>query len=306
MWSDWLNFFGNFFYAYTCLLYAGESSSESYVRIVLIVETLAAFVNGSSAICGFAAWWFEEPLESSDGTVLDTLKHVLSSPYAWGHFTNFLPALVYMGSAMAAATIHYAQLANEVQGAGAVKMPDTLRLMSKVYWYGDLIWLGNGLLWLFLWYRDQCEEEETEEEGVEKIAGEEGSYRAIGGGGIQEEEASRLRKRPPPRKKYVNYRREVVPYRLYTPFLRFSRLMCSSRESYLALRGSSLIDSTGGGLNEDDSSFSVPFQPPVLSSEERVYSGRLDSTGETIQGSGVGAGRPMFKIVAVSTNSQQG
>ena len=60
--------------------------------------------------------FFDEDLEEV-GT-LATIQHVLTTPDTWAHFTNFVPALVYMGSAMSAYVIHAAQLANAQAGQG--------------------------------------------------------------------------------------------------------------------------------------------------------------------------------------------
>jgi len=250
MWSDWLNTLGNLCFAGTCLLYSSENTQEWAVKTVLLVETLAAFVNGTSAICGFAGWFFDEDLEEV-GT-LATIQHVLTTPDTWAHFTNFVPALVYMGSAMSAYVIHAAQLANAQAGQGTAKMPNILKLTSQTYWYGDIIWLGNGVLWLILWYRDQCAEEEDGE----------------GEGGEGADEAL-VTPRKRQKRKHV---RDVVPYRLYFPFLRLVRHMCSSREAYLELRGSAFVASktphtaaavaVSGSLNGEEDGNEGGYEPP--------------------------------------------
>jgi hypothetical protein len=52
---------------------------------------------------------------------------LLTSLDFWAHATNFLPAVVYMGSSVAAAEINYARLDDLSTGAGPVRLPELLR-----------------------------------------------------------------------------------------------------------------------------------------------------------------------------------
>ena len=322
MWSDWLNLLGNACFAATACLYPRESS-EGVITAVLVIEALASLVNASSAICGFAGWWMESRLDTATQGPLAELCALFASPDAWAHITNFLPAVVYMGSSLAAAEINYARLSDLSSGAGAVRMPEILRLLARVYWYGDILWTVNAALWLLLWVRDQQYEEADGGDGGEgsgsgSINGSGSKSAGLLASGLKESlldapeggaeaGAGAVARRMHARRRRLKKRlRDTQPYHLYVPFLRWFRVLCASREAYLELRGSHLVvveeppaQAAGGGpgspsgsVGMSASSLGTPAAPPPSAGSKGGGGG----------GSGGGlSGKRVFTLIAVTS-----
>ena len=65
---------------------------------------------------------------------------------------------------MAAAEINYARLDDLAADAGPVRLPELLRQLARVYWYGDILWFVNVGFWMALWVRDSWYEAQAEAE----------------------------------------------------------------------------------------------------------------------------------------------
>ena len=152
--SEWLGFFGSFTYAATSLLYSDEKGT--YITVVCTVEALGAMLYIASAITAAAGWWLDRPfsiergVKAKDGPLA---VRVARDPVMWAHLTNFVPAVVYVSSSLTVLETHFARPASRAD-AGAPAFAPLLRQLSRIYWYGDVLWLFNGLIWLWLVVRD--------------------------------------------------------------------------------------------------------------------------------------------------------
>jgi hypothetical protein len=161
--SEWLGLFGSFTYASTSLLYSDETGA--YITVVCVVEALGATLYIASAITAAAGWWLDRPfsiergVNSKDGPLV---VRVLKDPVAWAHLTNFVPAIVYVSSSLTVLETHFSRPVSRAD-AGTPAFSPLLRQLSRIYWYGDILWLANGLLWLWLCVQDFEAEEETAE-----------------------------------------------------------------------------------------------------------------------------------------------
>jgi len=122
--------------------------------------------------------------------------------------------------------------------------------------------------------------------------------------------------------------RDVVPYRLYFPFLRLVRHMCSSREAYLELRGSAFVASktphtavavaVSGSLNGEEDGNEGGYEPPSSPKENshKVSTGlvRVEAAqlAEHVNPMGMGraaeqqvmsSGRRVLKLVPVASQA---
>ena len=320
MWSDWLSCLGNVVFAATACLYPQESS-EAVNTLVLVAEASASLVNGAAAICGLAGWWMESNKETAARGCGSEAWGLLTSLDFWAHATNFLPAVVYMGSSVAAAEINYARLDDLSTGAGAVRLPELLRQLSRVYWYGDLLWTLNGAFWLALWVRDyQYEEElvaeEEQEAAAAAAAGEKGggssSSSAGSGSGLgarllagagqgraEEEEgeaaaslaalhagsstAQRVHRK---RHRIKRLLRDTEPYHLYIPFLRWAYAVGGCKGSYFSLRGSHEVKAA----EEGGSGGSVAAYRAPAAAAGSLNGGSEDAFSFSSSGGGGGGG----------------
>lgn len=152
--SEWLGLLGSLTYAATSLLYSDERGT--YITVVCTVEALGAMLYIASAITAAAGWWLDRPfsiergLKAKDGPLA---LRVARDPVMWAHLTNFVPAVVYVSSSLTVLETHFARPASRAD-AGAPAFAPLLRQLSRIYWYGDVLWLLNALIWLWLVVRD--------------------------------------------------------------------------------------------------------------------------------------------------------
>jgi hypothetical protein len=153
MLSEWLGVAGTFCYAATSIMYLDKSGALAVQ--VLFIEAFGAVVYVAAAITSAAGWWLERPIDGRHAAEKGAVwLRVLRDPYAWAHATNFLPAIVYVASSLTAAELHFFKAPPSAENADAPQFSALLRQLSRVYWYGDILWAANGALWLWLYFAD--------------------------------------------------------------------------------------------------------------------------------------------------------
>ena len=160
MLGEWLSFAGSVSFAVTSIMYLDKSGT--YTLHVLIIEALAAIFFAASSVFAAAGWRLEMPLKVAGKkrvkrTVFERIVRHLNDPYMWGYATNFIPAMVYIASNLTATELYYARQGSDVQDADVPQFSELLRQLSRVYWYGDLIWLVNSVQWLIIFFSDSSE-----------------------------------------------------------------------------------------------------------------------------------------------------
>jgi hypothetical protein len=314
MWSDWLSFTGNCLFAATSCMYPMESS-EAITTAVLVMEALASLLNVAAAICGFAGWWMESALDAARVGCGQEVWGLLTSLDAWTHITNFLPAVVYIGSSVAAAEINYTRLADLDDGTGAVRLPELLRNLSRVYWYGDILWTINALFFLAANLRDQQFEHEQQPEGhlEESLLSSQLPHAptADSAADVQPPSESLARKMHKRRRRQRQRARDAQPYHLYFPFLRWFRALCGSRESYLELRGSHLLVQEEEEEEEHGALRGGSINGPPKGSADGSSASGSTATGSTAgspsslksggASGGMLSGKRVLKLIAVTT-----
>jgi hypothetical protein len=320
MWSDWLSCAANAAFAVTACLYPRESS-EAITTFVLVAEASASLVNGAAAICGLAGWWMESNKETAAEGCGGEAWGLLTSLDFWAHVTNFLPAVVYMGSSVAAAEINYARLDDLAADAGPVRLPELLRQLARVYWYGDILWFVNAGFWMALWVRDSWYEAQAEAEeaaaaagaaapealagGEEKgsssgssssgsltehlLEGSDDSATPVKGGALAHAPSTSQRLHRERRKKRLLLR-DTEPYHLFIPFLRWAYAVGGCWERYRALRGSHGVGDAAGTA-------------PSGSDAAAQLSG---SARAPLQHPPLGAGAPLSAVSSINSGSDSG
>ena len=242
MTAEWLNLLGCLMYAATSLLYASAEDDRSSQLAVLMTEALAACVFCAAAVCAAAGWHFEssDSLDKEEVAARlrrpwrDAAAEVLRAPYAWAHVTNFLPAVVYIGSAVAAAEVGYVRLVSHPTAADDFRMPDLLRQLARVYWYGDLLWLLNAVQWLVLWRADRGWEDGGEDGGGDGDGGDAGGA-SLDSPGTGQREGLLAALRAPLGTPYRALKeRRTTPYYVGRPFVRVLHFFigfCFKRET---------------------------------------------------------------------------
>jgi hypothetical protein len=160
MLGEWLSLAGSISFAVTSIMYLDKSGT--YTLHVLIIEALAAIFFAASSVFAAAGWRLEMPLKAAGEkrakrTVFERVMRHLNDPYMWGYATNFIPAMVYIASNLTATELYYARQGSDVQDADVPQFSGLLRQLSRVYWYGDLIWLVNSVQWLVLYFIDSSD-----------------------------------------------------------------------------------------------------------------------------------------------------
>ena len=299
MTAEWLNFLSCVMYGATSLLYSSAEDDRSKQLAVLMTEALAASVVCASAVCGAAGWYFESSDSLDKEEVHARLRRgwraaaaeVARAPYAWAHATNFLPGVICIGSAVAAAEMGYVRIVSQPSATDNFRMPDLLRQLARVYWYGDLLWLLNAVQWLVLWWHERGWEEEEEGGGDEAA--------------LLEDLLSPVTPATAPTPASANFRlqkeRRTTPYYVGRPFVRAFHYFlgfCVKRETG-AERRAALIEraklaalgSVGASLGASPAS--PPASPPPPPPPDADGGGGRKGTG------GGGGGR-MLTFVAVT------
>lgn len=163
MLGEWSSFFGACTFAATSIMYLDKSGQ--FTVFVLVIEAIGALLYAFSSIMFTAGWWLERPLhvgarKGPKRTRLQSLVRLVKDPYMWAHATNFLPSVVYIASNMTATELYFFRRPVSVEDADIPQFPELLRQLSRIYWYGDLIWLLNSVQWLVLYFDSGEEVEE--------------------------------------------------------------------------------------------------------------------------------------------------
>ena len=158
MLGEWLSLLGSICFAITSIMYLDRSGAHALP--VLLVEASGSLVYAAAAIVQMAGGILEAPLKiglKKKSTLQKRIVRYLSDPYMWAYLSNFIPAMVYLASNLTAAELHFAREASDVQDADMPQFSGLLRQLSRIYWYGDIIWLINSIQWLVLYFTDAYE-----------------------------------------------------------------------------------------------------------------------------------------------------
>lgn len=153
--AEYMNVTGALGYLLQAALYQYEATPEMQVLVLWWGGAFALLFLIDSLLYLYA-WYIASPMKKRNrGCTYRDLE-------MWANLLNVLPSIVYVASSLGGVWYHYARTVHDdTLGAGAlggsgssVNDTQTLRLMSKIYVWGDLMYLIDSGIYMVVWVRD--------------------------------------------------------------------------------------------------------------------------------------------------------